>query len=341
MSLLSNLEQNPSKLKKISKLVHAAAVGAGSLNLVKNLIKPPKVYQPIPKKTDPALRQALTKKHRDYALLMQDTYDENGFVLTHECDSLLFSALVGCDPLVPINIEAARNKDGLWSRRPVDSQGCDTCYPKHSKSTISRDMFTGLFWYIWRHKRLDLAEQLYAQGEARDWIMGQGDPGRIVLSPNLRAILAEIIYQLGGKNRPLVRAIPNVFGKDTGYAAHLDVLVAGLMAELQGGATQQVLDLLEHHALRQPKNALYTLMYHRYVTPNQNTATKLLLDETYFPDDRLPERGDRKEAWLWQRDASDTGWRPDPKAHRHKHPVHPGADLVFAAFLILEDEDEN
>ena len=330
------LTQNPFLIKNLSKLIHTLGLIAGLGVFLFRLLKKPELRKPQTHTTDENKIQQLSEKRELYRQHMADMTDHNGFVLYYECDSTLFSGLVGCDPKVAVNLEAAIDLTGAWTRRPVDARGCDTCYPQHSKSSISRDMFVGVLWYIWHNKRLDLAEDIYAYGEKNSWIMGKGAASRIVFSPGLRSILAEIIYRLGGKNRPIVRSIPHFVTKNNGFAAHLEVLTSGLRADLLGGADKQILDTLEYHALRQPHNALFNFFYHQYTSTNQDWSIGLLMDEKHFPNSRLPERKDRKEFWLFQRDEDDSGWLPDQKSEKHPHPVHAGADLVFLSHLILD-----
>src|SRR5690349_11473466 len=86
-----------------------------------------------------------------YLTLAQDQRDGDGFIEWKNCDSLLFSGLVGAfDAPGDLVIEAARDENGAWHRR---SLGHQECYPHLSKSTVSRDMFVGLLWFVWKQKR--------------------------------------------------------------------------------------------------------------------------------------------------------------------------------------------
>jgi hypothetical protein len=97
----------------------------------------------------------LEEKYKIYkSLLKQDQY---GFIESDECDSLLFTGLVGCLPSITVNIDSAFDKTtGMWHRRPTSTP----CFPNGSKSTISRDMLLGLACYAYHNKRLDISEQV-------------------------------------------------------------------------------------------------------------------------------------------------------------------------------------
>ena len=71
------------------------------------------------------------------------------------CDALLFASLLQVGLGEPGRIEDAQGAPGQWFRLPDAS---------HCSSDISRDMFMGLFVYIWEFKRLDLAEKIWAYG---------------------------------------------------------------------------------------------------------------------------------------------------------------------------------
>jgi hypothetical protein len=279
-------------------------------------------------KASPDLKAWLTAKQKTYRDLIKDSQDEFGFIDHKHCDSLLFTGLTYIDSYFEVNIEAARDDNGQWYRRSTTKP----CYPTGSKSTISRDMFMGLLWHIWRNQRLDLAEDLYEYGVKNNWIMGEGDIGRIYFSPGLQGTLAEIIYQLGGENHLTVRSIPQVYSKNDGFAAHLDVLHILLRGELKGSVANSDLELLKYHRDRSPNNSLFQYAYHKYTDGDMDDAIVPLLKEKWFPADRLPSKSDRRESWLWQRDEGED-WTPSESSTEEHH----GGDLLFVAYLILSE----
>ncbi len=297
--------------------------------------KKPKAKQSIVE-----LAQARLATYKQLLPLVKDDY---GFVESDKCDSLLFTGLLRAVYPDDSNMKAAQGKPGEWFRRPLVN-GHDTCYADgNSGSTISRDMLMGLFWYIWRNKRLDMAQDLWNYGKAHNWIMGSGEISRTLMTPGLKATLAEIIYQLGGDNHIISRSVPQAYSlSSTGFPVHLDMLHIGIRAELTGTiddlvviGTPEPIEVLTHHYKRSPNNAMISYLYHKYVDGNYTKALSLALNPSWFPADRLPNRGDRKEPFLWQRDYG-PDYLPDPNPATHSH-EHSGADYIFVVSLILQE----
>jgi hypothetical protein len=271
------------------------------------------------------LREAVIEKTKLYLSLGKTVQDEAGFVMYEACDSLLFSGLYGAGGGV-VDLRAARDESGMWHRRPL---AYPECYGESSKSTISRDMMLGVLWYIWETQDLELAEELFAYGKTHEWIMGDGNLWRIYFTPGLQATLAELIYRLGGPDYYAYRAIPQSYSRNVDYAAHLDVLHILLRGELTGKLEKSAKDVLEYNFKRESKNALFSYAWHRYSDGNQDDTYALLLNEAWWPSDRLPTSADRCEGWLLQRDEGED-WAPcdDDKTHS-------GGDFLFVAKLLL------
>ncbi len=279
------------------------------------------------------IRDEVEIKRDKYMELMKEVADSYGFIEHEHCDALLFTGLVGAVGF-KTQITRAMNKDGSWERRPVDRP----CYPHGSRSTISRDMFLGLFWYIWRNQRLDLAEELWHYGVQHNWIMGAGDVSRIYLTPGLQATLAEIIYQLGGQNHYVARNAPQFWAKGLeGYQAHLEVLHILLRGELTGHITAPMRRVLCDLCSRHMDNHLYTIAKARY-SSDQGSANFLgtiaaagLDDIDLWPRDRLPSDADRSSRWIFENNDKSKG--TDPTI------THTGGDMVFCGSLVLDYSD--
>lgn len=272
----------------------------------------------------------LESKYRKYLELVKQEQDADGFVDTKHCDSLLFSGLLGSAPGVKVNIKAAYNpKEKTWHRRPL---AYPECFPQGSASTISRDMLLGLAWYCWSNNRLDIAEQVVSYALSHWLIMGKAGTfkdkvGRCLMTPGMLATWAEICYQLGGKNRWWLRYMPQVESSSvTGYQAHLCVLHVLLRKSLTKHLPKRSERVLQAHAKREPNNPLF-----QFAVGNVKEAEALLLNEKWWPSDRLPTRGDRKESWLVQRDYG-KDWEP---AEEDKEVKHSGGDFLFVAGLVL------
>ncbi len=279
------------------------------------------------------VRDELKLKRDLYISLMGEKADSYGFIEYETCDSLLFTGLVGAVGWKTI-ITKARDENGAWHRRDVDCP----CYPGGSRSTISRDMLLGLLWYIWRNDRLDLAKDLWDYGTEHGWIMGEGDVSRIYFTPGLQATLAEIIYQLGGTNYRLARAMPQSWSKGLkGFQAHLEGLHIALRGELLGYITPNMSKALNDICTRYPENSLFCLIKARFADSqnaanvNGNLAAFGLEDPQIFPKDRLPTDADRSSRWYFENNDRTPG--------EDKTEDHSGGDLVFCASLILDYSD--
>lgn len=262
----------------------------------------------------------MDRKFEKYIELLPTVQDSTGFIDSDECDSLLFSCLVGCVPGVSMLPQAAYDsKTGMWHRRPCDKP----CYPNHSKSTISRDMLLGLAWYAYCNSRLDISEQVIKYALSHCLIMGEGVLSRTLMTPGLLSTYAWISYKLGGPSRPWLRYLPSVESKKTtDYQAHLSVLHIVLRNKLTGKDKHK--DILWHHVNRQPSNPLF-----QYAVGNINSAGRLLRDIVLWPENRLPTNWDRKSGWLIQRDMGDD-WKPSSGEKK----IHSGGDYIFVYALV-------
>lgn len=272
----------------------------------------------------------LLNKFNKYKELVKKHQDENGFILTDECDSLLFSSLLAT-AIDGINITAAKDTDGKWYRRPLQYPNC---YPDGSASEISRDMLMGGLLFMWKSKNLELLEELFDYGKDHNWVMGEGDVSRTYFTPGLQSTLTELIYRLGGNDEPGYRNIPQVWSKNNDYMGHLDLLHLLLRGEALGSLTEQQIELLQWHSQRSPRNALVQYLLAKYTTGDYSKAISILMDAKLFPALRLPTNRDRSTEWLWQRDEN-SDWEPKLEGDEVEHT---GGDFLFIGGLILQEK---
>lgn len=247
-----------------------------------------------------------------------------GWDVSGTCDALLFVSLqhVGLDEAGPI--EQAQGEPGRWFRLPSPlGASCS--------SDISRDMFMGLFSYIWHFHRLDLAEDIWSYGVAHKWVMGQersGTPNdRVVLTPNLISLLASIINGLGGTDHP-ERLIPATYETSPGYVSHLTLLQIALLGDIHHGLSDREIAALQAITKHMAGNPLVHALLHKYTDGDQTVATNLLL--SIWPADRLPTGRDWDDQWRTQRSDGDAGLLPGDN-----DTVHSGGDFLFAAGIVL------
>lgn len=273
----------------------------------------------------------LSQKQELYLQLIQFHLDEYGFILHEECDSLLFTGLLSAVQPISTDITSAKNENNQWFRRPITK-------PCNSLSTISRDMFIGLMWYIWRHKQLDLANQIFDYGRDNKWVMGQGDISRTFFTPNMQATLAQLIYKLGGTDHVFERNLPMTWGSVSGFEAHIQILLILLVGEMNKKINGDMLDRIKAYKRDNPKNALFSYAYHLYIDGNQSETLNILLDESLYPANSLPTTDNFCTEWLWQRDQFkdgqvNTDWLP---CNGNKE--HTGADFLFVSGLLLQKD---
>lgn len=133
--------------------------------------------------------------------------DPHGFVLTEHCDSTFFSGLLGASGY-QVDMTAAEVGPGQWLRRPTSYPECWGC--GKSRSTISRDMLLGVYWWAWEHQDLGLLERMWDYGVRHFWRMGRGRywGADTIMNPAMISTLAQMIYVLGGKNHWVARRLP-------------------------------------------------------------------------------------------------------------------------------------
>lgn len=268
------------------------------------------------------------KAKRDlYMKLAIDQRDEYGW-LKPKCDGLLFNSLAAyagfpVDPLI------AEKEPGLWERHP--SFDCFTT--GQSRSTISKDMFAGLFLYLLQqHDRENIKEiKEYCDNHeilaGTACVMGQASDleaywGRVVFNPAQRIEMARML-----KMRIMTEAT------EIDFESHLDVLRIYRSYWIDKGLSDGDVNRLKAHAARQPNNAMFQILAHKFTDGNQEQALGILKNEAWFPSDRLPTTKERKADYLWQREEGQD-WLPCPDCEEI---THPGIDLMIAVKL-LEDE---
>jgi hypothetical protein len=287
-----------------------------------------------PQATSNSLTDVLEKHDRyvEYAKAMQDEY---GW-LPSKCDGLLFNSLAAFSGF-PVNPLMAEETSGRFRRHP----DFNDCKPgSGAKSTISKDMFRGLWLWLWQQQDVETFRRIYEYGDLNDWVMGEAEDdesfyGRVLLTPAMIFELKKMIDALELKLTGIVwKSLEETFLRDS-YAAHLHILNIYAAAQING-KTDDV-KTLKAYAEREPRNALFQAIYHKYSDGDQTAAINILMDESLFPADRLPTSADNYcSGYLWQRDMDEKDiagfeyWKPCP----HEGQTHPGIDLMLVAKII-------
>lgn len=281
--------------------------------------------------------EALLKKKELYCDLGRQ------YMVGHEfnaqgCDSLLFSSLWGM-ACGEIPIDHFMDEQSGQVFRTTDH----LCYPgprpggDESKSSISKDMFRGLFLYTLQYHLSVFFKKVVSYAEGHNYFMGEAVDqqtriSRCLLSPDMITEMKDLQDKL---DDPLnenfhIDEDSDVIGLNVGYQAHLDVLRIIFHGRLYGGITDSEKDILRGQAKRQPDNSLFVLAYKLYDNGyDGDTALSVLEDENYFPNGRLPVALDRSAPYLWERDESAKDWGPGTTPDEW-----PGVDFVFAVSLL-------
>lgn len=260
------------------------------------------------------------------------------FFMDDRCDSLLFTSLWSSS-CGPIDLSSWEDPEypGKWHRNPARD-----CFingaPNGSASSISRDMFLGLFHNLYKTKDLANTRDIIAYGTKNQWVMGEAKDSetlvsRCLLTPQLISLLMDLETKLSGGS--LLRGDPTSADAtpiNTGFRSHLDLLRIHLSGLIRGGLTDSEVSTIEAQYKRQPRNALFAALAVKYGKAPYEAAAAILLDETLYPATRLPNTGDRCINYLNSRDQEDdTDWKPCTEAPLKEHD---GTDFVFAASIL-------
>lgn len=271
-------------------------------------------------KLNETMRLQLIKQYVKYREWIKKHQDQWGFVYTDRCDSLLFSALLGC-ATNDVILSAAQSNNGAWLRRPANYPECFKA--GQSKSTISRDMLLGVAWYCHVNRRLDLSEQIIKYALRHALKMGQGTPSRVFMSLSLLSTFAWISYRLGGPSRPILRHLPSIWSKHvTGYQRHLSCLHMLLRKRLETG--EDFTGYFNYYN----NQTNYCHPLYLYAAGYSNLSTEYLLKS--FPDYRLPDPLDTSGPWALENDSITSA------TLTHNNIEYSGADFIFMAGLLSE-----
>jgi hypothetical protein len=280
-------------------------------------------HKPVPVE-DSSVWGKVRAKRDTYIELAKAQVDSYGW-LNPPCDGLLFNSLAAYSGF-PVNPMLAEREPGLWERHPAFD-----CYKGGAKgSSVSRDMFRGLFIYLLSMQDRDALIRVREYGKAHGWVMGSGEWSRTYFNPLIRNQLARMIDETEPRQEEEEDTIA--------YEDHLAVL--GIYTEylIYGKILDIELKTLEAYAKDHPRNALFQALYHKFSDGDQSRALEVLLDETLFPADRLPTEQDHFTHYLWQRD-EDEDWQPcDPRPEQKRSCEgglsHAGVDFIFAVAVI-------
>lgn len=266
--------------------------------------------------TQPSM--TLSEVRAVYMDLIPSVQDVDGYVDIDECDSVLHTALLGSGGVPIAHMNAARNDNDQWFRRPLTYPEC--LASGGSKSTISRDMIVGLMWYWYTVRDLNAAERFYKYASDRALKFGESDGtvegnSRIYMTPYLMSLLSELIFRLGGENHVVWRATAARLGADVeGFEAHLHTLTTILWGRLTGFYTGGELAYIKVKA-ENTENALF-----QYAAEDYVGAEATLLRQ--HPHNQLPTSIQMCNPMPYANDIGKMGPETCPKENRTHAGIH-------------------
>ncbi len=264
----------------------------------------------------------LLEKEKVYKKLNRIHQDDDGFVHTDRCDSLLLSSLLASRKDYAIDIFSARDYDGYWHRRSTQHP---ECYPNHSKSSISRDMLMGLLVYATFKERI--GKDVLSTIQKQNYVMGIGDPSRIMMMPSLERSFSKLI----GRKNLIANSYQPFNSSLKGYAVKLELLHIMCLGKIDGGISEDALKCLKNYSDSTKDNILSLLLSALY-SGNYSyllNAINLLQNQKLFPDNRLPTSNDRSVDWYW-----DVQNPNDVLPDNDEEKEHPGADFLFYMWVL-------
>jgi len=280
----------------------------------------------------------LRTKAAHYLTWSRPKTDAAGFDVDDQCDAIqrsCFRVLAG----EAVNYASAQDPaaPGRWYRDSARS-----CGPANgtSNSSFSRDMALGLGLCLWQKADVANAKAFLAYADAHGGAMGDGpaDTTRIGLMVThlYKTLIAKAestpLPERPADPNPNVDTAPALTDVLTGFQAHITmvgILWDGLM---YGGLTPVELEIVKDQAKRQPRNALYQAILHKFTDGDQSVATSVLMDKSLFPEEHLPTSAERCASYLWERDNLPGDWGPCSPGTEFS-----GTDFLFV-FAVVDDE---
>lgn len=240
-------------------------------------------------------------------------------------DGLLFASLLAVGQNISFSVTRAC-KDNQWFRNPEFASGSRELGPR--ESTISRDMFIGLFCYCFHFRRSELLQDIASYGWKHWWKMGIENrklDSRVYFTPGLIILLYQLLAHTTGKTSraKLLSYIPQVYSSDPGYISHLSMLHIYLNLRVRGKILTSEKNVLEKILVHSPKNPLALALLGRVEEARQTLSI--------WPQDRLPTKQDWKEEWRPQREDKDSNLLP---AGIDSSGQHSGGDWLFCNHVI-------
>lgn len=233
----------------------------------------------------------------DYAKVKRDKYLEqlNYNNVTHgRCDGLTFRAVL--DSLKRISIYNHEYPAGKWNRDK------DVCWPKDSRSEISREGYINLFHALLsrgKEETIEATDRIIAYGLPRGFVMGEGS-----LEYTDIKVLVPVMYELRGEASltgsiidEITAVSQNLEKYFTTYRAYVIAQYIYLRGRINGKISEIEYQLLKKYVELNPNDPYFLALKHRFLDGDQLEAVSLLNDDDAFPFNTLP---DNTKYFSWQ-----------------------------------------
>lgn len=288
----------------------------------------PAIHAPVA--THPSLQDVAV--FYDYALRSSGAADDDGFLATDRCDSLLWSGLWGATHPGTVHLTSAREPGGRWRRRPATYEPCE--------SPLSKDMLLGVLYWAWAERRLDVLEDLWDYLQTHGSFADQASIQSFV-GPQFAGLIARTLRSLGGCQTlacQLASLTPNLYPRGLlGFEAHLQALEAVLDGLTSGYVDPEGASRVSEAWVRSPTNPFLAAAVHRLTGSPEAAALAIsgLLDSSRWPSDRLPNADVLCDDWPTQREPGDD-WAPCAvNGHEERDYRSAAGSWLFAYWLLV------
>ena len=289
--------------------------------------------EPVPEK-EPAPKDEVELLREQYSLYQKkstELKDEYGFRY-FSCDGVGFSVMAAWGFADPIDLGSVQREPGKYVRRPAIY---GECYPRNSKSEMSRDHILRIVWILHRSGACREIAEINDYLESHNYTLGKGYHSRTFVNPSLYTTfkLVEVAHCGGkweGKRVPYVPT--NSPGKEA-YANELAALHILLRSEVEG-VTPHYRAWLDSKINSEPRNPLWRVIYWKITKERLEGALEALRGDEW-PQDRLPTSREHCETWVTQR-APGNDWEPCYHGNGTVE-LHPAGEWGWLARLILEE----
>lgn len=294
----------------------------------------------------------LESKFELYKDLSKDNLDEKGWVLDTRCDGLIFQSLYAVavgDDASPLLAEDETIKGKFfrhWKKTCYQTfldkkAGLETEPGTSSGSENSSDGYIGLLRWVQHFDRKDVLEDIINWGEQNSngvlWVMGEGQNLGTALRPDLIGVIRQMQFVMLGEDK-FNRKNPLDFSSCKDFECHLRMQVIKLKQKAKSyGAREQ--KELKRLAEKYTNNALFNGYYACLEKDRAagQRAYQVLMNEQWFPNDRLPKSTDRCGYYLFEREPTSDAWLPCKSSGKDKNDRQwSGIDFLTAAKELLD-----